>query len=106
VTTNSLVPEQWLLVGRGLDRQTGEPFVLVARNKDGIPTTWRVQRCMNSNFKVDWRVTAIQYSNGAYTVYGKRRALPDGRFLVKGATNLSDSKIDIILRDYAEGRSN
>lgn len=101
--TNSAVPETWSVIGRGLDRETGEPFCLVGRSKVGLPDVWRLQLCTNSNGKKDWRVVAMQYSNGEYRTYGRREEIM-GRIFTIGATNLSHSKIDTKLRAFAEGR--
>lgn len=89
----SLVLEEWRLVGRGIDRDTFEPFALIARNQQIKPrdtklTTWKVQLTTNSRGRVDWRVVAMQYSNGEYRTYR--------------GINLSHSQIDTILRQFAE----
>lgn len=83
--TNSLVPEAWFKIGSGIDTKSQRPFVLVARNKDGAATTWRIERTTNRNGKCDWRVVSHSTSQGATVEYPSPR-------------NLSHSPIDTILR--------
>lgn len=83
--TISRVPEAWFKIGSGVDRESQRPFVLVARNKDGIATTWRVEYTCNRNGTWDWRCVSHSQSQGATVVYPTPR-------------NLCHSLIDTILR--------
>jgi hypothetical protein len=83
--TRSLVPEAWFKIGQGVDRESGRPFVQVARNKDGAATTWRIEYTTNRNGKSDWRAVSHSTSQGENVSYSSPRAL-------------SHSEIDTTLR--------
>lgn len=84
--TQSLVPEAWFVMGRGIDPRSGRQFVLVGRSKDGeIGTTWRLELTTNRNNKTDWRAVGHTDSLGQTITYPSPR-------------NLSHSLIDTALR--------
>lgn len=88
--TTSLVPEVWMVMGRGTDKQSGRKFVLAARQKDGeTGTTWRVELTTNRNGKTDWRCVSHTDSMGQTVEYPRPR-------------NLSHSPIDTALRRFCE----
>jgi hypothetical protein len=86
--TTSPVPEAWFKAGQGV-APNGEPFVIVARNEDGVPTTWCIQLTTNRNGKTDWRATWHTDPRGVKVVYPSPR-------------NLSHSPIDTVLRRMAQ----
>lgn len=83
--THSRVPESWFKIGSGIDKTTKLPFVLVARNKDGEATTWRIEHTVNRNGKRDWRAVSHTTSDGETVTYSSPR-------------NLCHSLIDTVLR--------
>jgi hypothetical protein len=88
--TLSLVPETWHRIARGVDPDTGNAFVIVARVKDGdVGTQWRMEYTINRNGRADWRCVSHTLSDGLTTVYPSPR-------------NLSHSPIDTALRNYCE----
>lgn len=90
IATKSLVPEQWFKIGSGTDKDSGRPFVLVARSKDGdIGTTWRLELTTNRNDKTDWRCVSHTHSMGQTVEYPSPR-------------NLSHSPIDTALRNCCQ----
>ncbi|WP_028058349.1 hypothetical protein [Candidatus Solirubrobacter pratensis] len=87
--TTSLEPETWFKGGSGIDKETGEPFALVVRNKNDRATTWTLRLTTNRNGKTDWRAVAHTTSQGETVVYPSPR-------------NLSHSHIDTHLRNVAQ----
>lgn len=88
----SLVPEEWNRISR--TTENGRPACVVARQKTDVTqrlTAWKLVKHGD-----------VWYSEGQWISEGRYRRFPEKR-----GVRLSDSKLDKILRDYAEGlRSN
>lgn len=84
----SLVPERWEAIGKGTDPESGLPMVFVAREKTDFErrlTVWKLVKRPNA-----W------YSVGQWISQGRWRRFPE-----TNGVRLSDSRIDQILRSYA-----
>lgn len=89
MTTSSSVQERWGVVGRGTDPDTGFPMCLVAREKWDTETRRTV-------FKLVKRSNGW-HNTGQYISKNRFRKSPE-----KNGAKLSTSRLDSVLRDYAE----
>ena len=86
----SLVPETWHLLTQATDPDTGLPMALVARQKHSVTdrlTVWKLAKRSGA-----WYNAAQWVSKGYWRTYPE-----------KNGVKLTDSRIDRMLKQYAEG---
>jgi hypothetical protein len=83
-----MVPENWALIGKGKDEETGLPMVLVAREKHDPVLRLTIWKLLNRDGS--W------YSVGQWISKGLYRRFPE-----PNGVKLSDSYIDQKLLEYA-----
>lgn len=90
----SLVTEQWELLGRTTDKD-GQPVAYVGRKKFSSAERLTV-------FKLVQRPNGHWYNYGQWLSIGRFRPTDDWRSAQTRPLKLSDSRIDSVLRCYAE----